>query len=82
VAVLNGDVERQALLAMSPYERRIVHQYLQENFADLASESEGEGPERHIVISFKGLPSDKANDDDSDEDYYAEEPQGEGQHAG
>ena len=78
VAVLNGDTERHALLAMSPYERRIVHQYLQENFADLASESEGEGPDRHIVISFKGLPSDKSGDDDGDEDYYAEEPDGNG----
>jgi spoIIIJ-associated protein len=55
VAVLNGDSDRFALLPMTPYERRIVHQYLQEDFPDLASESEGEGPDRHIVISFRGL---------------------------
>jgi spoIIIJ-associated protein len=67
VAVLNGDSEHYSLAPMSPYERRIVHQYLQENFADLASESEGEGAERHIIISFKGLPSDKAGGDDEDE---------------
>jgi hypothetical protein len=53
---------------MSPYERRIVHQYLQDNFADLASESEGAGPDRHIIISFKGLPSDKAGGDEDDDD--------------
>jgi spoIIIJ-associated protein len=68
VAVLNGDSEHYALAPMSPYERRIVHQYLQDNFADLASESEGVGPDRHIIISFKGLPSDRAGGDDADED--------------
>jgi len=56
VAVLNGESDRFALLPMSPYERRIVHQYLHEDFPDLASESEGEGPDRHIVISFRGMP--------------------------
>jgi spoIIIJ-associated protein len=69
VAVLNGDSEHYALAPMSPYERRIVHQYLQDNFADLASESEGVGPDRHIIISFKGLPSDKSGGDvDEDDD--------------
>lgn len=58
-------------MPMSPYERRLVHQYLQENFADLASESEAEGPDRHIVISFKGLPTQRPQGDD-DEEYFAE----------
>lgn len=58
VAVLNGDQERYALLPMSPYERRIVHQYLQSNFEELASESEGEGKDRHIVISYRGMPAE------------------------
>lgn len=70
VAVLNGDAEKFALQPMSPYERRLVHQYLQENFADLASESEGEGPDRHIVISFKGMPSGSASEDDGEDDYF------------
>jgi spoIIIJ-associated protein len=56
VAVLNGESDKFALLPMSAYERRIVHQYLHEDFPDLASESEGEGPDRHIVISYRGLP--------------------------
>src|ERR1700733_1429350 len=43
VAVLNGDSERYALQPMTAYERRLVHQYLQENFADVASESEAQG---------------------------------------
>jgi spoIIIJ-associated protein len=75
VAVLNGDSDRFALLPMSPYERRIVHQYLQEDFPDLASESEGEGPDRHIVISYRGLPDGRkrgrASGDNEDEEFYA-----------
>ena len=62
VAVLNGDVERVDLDAMSPYERRLVHNYLQENFPELSSKSEGEGPERHIVISFEGEPENDGSD--------------------
>jgi spoIIIJ-associated protein len=73
VAVLNGDSERYALPPMSPYERRLVHQYLQEHFADLASESEGEGPDRHIVISYRGEPEGSKSGADGDEDYYPEE---------
>jgi spoIIIJ-associated protein len=73
VAVLNGDSEHYALPPMSPYERRIVHQYLQEHFADLASESEGEGQDRHIVISFRGLPDGEKAGDEGDDEYYAEE---------
>ncbi len=76
VAILNGEQERFALLPMNPYERRIVHQYLHEDFPDLASESEGEGPNRHIVISFKGLPDGKASKknhaDDDEDSYFAE----------
>ncbi|HEY9774299.1 MAG TPA: R3H domain-containing nucleic acid-binding protein [Planktothrix sp.] len=73
VAVLNGDSERFALPPMSPYERRLVHQYLQEHFADLASESEGEGPDRHIVISYRGMPDGEKSDDEGEEEYYPEE---------
>lgn len=74
VAVLNGDSERFGLPPMSPYERRIVHQYLHEHFADLASESEGEGQDRHIVISYKGMPDGDGGDAEADEDeYYAED---------
>ncbi|MDR3615595.1 MAG: R3H domain-containing nucleic acid-binding protein [Candidatus Obscuribacterales bacterium] len=69
VAVLNGDTEKYSLLPMTAYERRIVHQYLQDNFADLASESEGMGPDRHIVISYRGMP---AGHDDGDDDDSAE----------
>lgn len=54
VAVLNGEFEDYALPPMSAFERRIIHNYLQENFPDLASQSNGMGPDRHIVISFAG----------------------------
>jgi spoIIIJ-associated protein len=73
VAVLNGDSEHYALPPMTPYERRIVHQYLQEHFADLASESEGEGQDRHIVISFRGMPDGEKSGEDSEDEYYSEE---------
>lgn len=69
VAVSNGDSERFALLPMSPYDRRIVHNYLHEHFPDLASESEGDGEERHIVISFRGLPDEKGHSSEEDEEY-------------
>ncbi|HND04097.1 MAG: KH domain-containing protein [Candidatus Obscuribacter sp.] len=70
VAVLNGDSERFPLVPMSAYDRRLVHNYLQENFPELASESEGDGEGRHIVISFKGLPNggNGAHHDGGDED--------------
>ena len=54
VAVLNGEAEQMDLPPMNAYERRAVHQYLQDNFQDLITQSQGEGPDRHIVISFKG----------------------------
>ena len=68
VSVLNGDSEHFPLVPMSAYDRRLVHNYLQENFPDLASESEGEGEERHIVISFKGMPDGDGGHDHEDDD--------------
>jgi hypothetical protein len=77
VAVLNGDEERFALEPMNPYDRRLVHNYLQDNFPELSSDSEGEGEERHIVISYRGLDEDapdnkkakRAPAEDSDDDF-------------
>lgn len=43
----SGEVEH--MKPMSPYERKIVHDVVAE--AGLHSESEGEGPRRHVVIS-------------------------------
>lgn len=63
VAVLNGDSERFELEPMNPYERRLVHNYLQDNFPELSSDSEGQGEERHIVISYQGLPEDSEGDE-------------------
>ncbi len=75
VAVLNGEAERFDLNPMSPYERRLVHNYIQENFPELSSQSEGQGPDRHIVISFEGLPGEEAGSDKStaDEDSSSED---------
>lgn len=87
VAVLNGEAERFDLNPMSPYERRLVHNYIQENFPELSSQSEGQGPDRHIVISFEGLPGAEGGSDksaaeeepaseefeDSDDNYVAAE---------
>lgn len=74
VAVLNGDTEHFPLMPMSAYDRRLVHNYLQENFPELASESEGEGQDRHIVISFKGLPDGEARNQDADDDDEFDSP--------
>ena len=41
-----------ALHPMSSYERKIVHEIVG-NTEDLTSASEGEGPDRRVVISFK-----------------------------
>lgn len=43
----------QALEPMPNFERRIIHSYLQENFPDVISESDGEEPYRRIVIRKK-----------------------------
>src|SRR5699024_1929782 len=43
------DGTEQHMKPMSPYERKIVHDVVAE--AGLYSESEGEGPRRHVVIS-------------------------------
>jgi spoIIIJ-associated protein len=59
VAVLNGDSDRFDLPPMTAYERRIVHQYLHDEFPDLSTGSEGDGPDRHIVISFGGLSGER-----------------------
>lgn len=40
----------QSLPAMSPYFRRVVHLHLAEKFAELMTESAGEGDYRHICI--------------------------------
>jgi len=77
VAVLNGEQERFPLMPTSAYDRRLVHNYLQENFPELESASEGEGEERHIVISFKGLEGEGGEDSDEDDfDGEAEETAG------
>ncbi len=84
VAVLNGDTERFDLEPMSPYDRRLVHNYLQENFPELSSDSEGDGENRHIVISYRGLDEEgsetgkgkhkaASQDVDDDDDFDADE---------
>lgn len=85
VAVLNGDTERFELDPMNPYDRRLVHNYLQENFPELSSDSEGDGEERHIVISYRGLDEDAPADnkkkasaqEEDDEEYDGDDFDGE-----
>lgn len=45
------DEDRSARLAsFSPYERRIIHEFISENYSTLESHSEGEGNQRVLVI--------------------------------
>ncbi len=45
------DEDRSARLAsFSPYERRIIHEFVSENYSTLESHSEGEGNQRVLVI--------------------------------
>ncbi|MBS1990601.1 MAG: KH domain-containing protein [Cyanobacteria bacterium SZAS LIN-2] len=73
VAVLNGEQEHFPLMPMSAYDRRLVHNYLQENFPELESGSQGEGEERHIVISFKGLDGEGGEADGEDDDFVSDD---------
>jgi spoIIIJ-associated protein len=43
--------QSMSLRPMSPAERRVVHKVISE-YSQLASESEGEGRERHVVLSL------------------------------
>ncbi|WP_054952898.1 Jag family protein [Flaviflexus massiliensis] len=54
--------EEKSLEPMNPFERKVVHDAVAE--AGLASDSEGYGPDRHVVI---GLPEDD-DYDESDND--------------
>jgi spoIIIJ-associated protein len=45
--------KEEALKFFSPYERKIIHQYIGKNHPKLTSYSKGEGPERVLFIAFK-----------------------------
>jgi len=76
VAVLNGDSDSFALPPMTAYERRVVHQFLHDEFPDLSTGSVGEGPDRHIVISFSGISGSRKQEEAAmTEPSEAEEPQ-------
>lgn len=44
--------ESVSLEPMNPYERRIIHSYLQ-GFDNVSTHSEGEGERRHLIIEYK-----------------------------
>ncbi|MFS8159054.1 MAG: protein jag [Candidatus Roizmanbacteria bacterium] len=50
--VMDGE-EEQTLHSFSPYERKVVHIYISQNYPDLQTTSEGEGDSRHLVIQKK-----------------------------
>ncbi len=41
------------LKSFSPFERRVIHEYIATNFSELTSYSEGEGADRTLVIEKK-----------------------------
>ena len=53
-AITRAKEEGKATLrSFSSYERRIIHEYISENFKDFKSYSEGEGADRVLVIEQK-----------------------------
>jgi predicted RNA-binding protein Jag len=63
VAILNGELEYFNVPPMPAFERRLVHNYLHENFPDLASRSVGNGRDRHIILTFAGAPSPEESEE-------------------
>ncbi len=54
--------ERQSatyLRGFSSYERRVMHEYIAENFTDLSSFSIGEGRDRRLVVDLKSNQSER-----------------------
>lgn len=48
------DEKREARLSsFSPYERRIIHEHISQNYLTLSSKSEGEGEDRQLIICMK-----------------------------
>lgn len=45
--------EASFIKGLSSYERKLVHEYVTENYPELTSYSEGEGKERKLVINLK-----------------------------
>lgn len=46
-----------SLRSFSSYERKIIHEFIGENYPDLTSYSEGEGPDRKLIILLKDKSS-------------------------
>lgn len=50
------DEDRSAsMTSFSPYERRIIHEHISNNYLSLETYSEGEGKDRHLVIARKAV---------------------------
>lgn len=62
--------ERQSatyLRGFSSYERRVMHEYIAENYPDLSSFSIGEGRDRRLVVDLKSNQSDRPRDEEQPE---------------
>lgn len=46
--------QEQILNSFSGFERRIIHEYISQNYPDLTSYSEGEGAQRQLHVGVKG----------------------------
>jgi spoIIIJ-associated protein len=53
---------------LSSYERKIVHEYVTEQYPELSTYSIGEGRDRHLVIDMKGNePAESAPEQNTEE---------------
>lgn len=51
--------ESNTIRHLSSYERKLIHQYITQNYPDLTSYSIGEGKERQLVINLKNDEQNK-----------------------
>lgn len=46
-----SEKKEAAVPSLSSYERKLIHEYISQNYKELKSYSEGEGPDRKLIIS-------------------------------
>lgn len=56
------------LRGLSSYERKVVHEYVTENYPEVTTYSIGEGRDRHLVIDLKGNETSDSSEETTSEE--------------